>query len=109
MNITDLHVPLILVGTIVLASVKIALSLGKFKQSINSDMQGLKYANEAQNKDITDLREDLEYLTNALDKKIEHRDSRLSSSISQIQNYLEKHGTFIRRDQLYDGVKNQKP
>ena len=46
------------------------------------------FHNETQNKDIADLKEDLEYLTNALDKKIEHRDARLSGSITQIQSYL---------------------
>ena len=106
MNITDLNVPLILVGTIVLASVKVALSFGKFRHSINSKIQDLEYVNETQNKAIADLEEDLDYRTHALDKKIEHRDKRLSGSIAQIQNYLEKHGNFVRRDPLYDGGNN---
>lgn len=106
MNITDLHVPVIFVGTAVVATVKVVSSFNKVKQDTLNKLSEQEYANDTLRKDLADLKEDFNYISNALDKKIEHRDKRLSGSIIQIQNYLEKHGSFIRRDPLYDGGSN---
>ena len=103
MNIADLNVPLLYVGSIILVAVKMYSSFARLEQYVNLKVGELEQSNRLQDEARKAKDEKYEYLFNAFDEKLEHRSKRLSGSIKQIQNYLEKKGDFVRRDPLYDG------
>ena len=106
MNIADLNVPLLYVGSIILVAVKMYSSFARLEQYVNLKVGELEQSNKLQDEARKAKDEKYDYLFHAFDEKIEHRTRRLSGSITQMQSYLEKQGDFVRRDPLYDGGNN---
>ncbi len=101
MNLTDIQVPILYVGSMIVFAVRLTGSFNRLEQFVNLKTGELEQANKLQDENRKAREEMIEYKLHGLQEVIEHRTKRLSGSIGQIQQYLEKKGDFVRRDPLY--------